>query len=680
MTKTQIEIGQTLHGYDGGHRLLASSMKLAPQDERALLAMSDLSGPRVAENFLEYLTGYMLPGGTHYAFAKTWYATEMERPGCVWTHTFLIPRESIRVMRSIAFLQDRFFRPRLKSGYRYADPYFVDETEAIREVYSEITDIEDDSVRCGILALYSRDDATVGLPAKSGLQFQNLSAAIWAQLWPELRYEFSFCTGSLSIRSLQGKPLMFQCGPDRVIRDYREEVGEDCAEAAWLDAVIEDLRTETQLRKFFRENGPGLTNRVDPSRVAKIYTSLSKKSVEMVLDLLTARDFELGVRLGPAVIKDLARLLPPFDFLEGILNNAALPNIVSLSAALETAVLKSLEVDRHRTVALFSDHFARLGAKARKTVIGVLAEHANVEFVVWISDAFPDLYNAITKAHLAVVYQPSLWNSSLSLLDKIELFDRVRSRKDIDTRRLFGAVLQSHDLDLSAEVVTHLTDLDLSAALDWLLTGDWTVALRPQWLAYLRRFQPRIIEWASKQQPSATLVLILANIVDIGQSFTAHFDESFLQSLIISASSLISERNEVAAFVYVATTSTREAVASKYCCGSFAILHLAIAESRLSNRAWQILEPNLVDLPYEQWDACEKLRRAILHFLFLHKWPVEDLWILVSQNTNLFHDFIRTAKSFRPGKAFFAEVSDAGTKGFLQVNKQQFKEIRKLLR
>ena len=85
-------------------------------------------------------------------------------------------------------------------------------------------------------------------------------------------------------------------------------------------------------------------------------------------------------------------------------------------------------------------------------------------------------------------------------------------------------------------------------------------------------------------------------------------------------------------------------------------------------------------LPHEQWDACEKLRRAVLHFRVQNRWPVEALWTLMATQTGLFHDFIRTARGFDLGRLFFGEVRDAGVRREIAVTKQQFKEIKKLLR
>ena len=90
MKTNNIKIDQVLHGYSDGHSLLHNSVDLPKEAQRAILILSDMSGPSMIEGFEEYLTGYQLPETDYYAFAKTWHAPEMERPGCVWTHTLLI--------------------------------------------------------------------------------------------------------------------------------------------------------------------------------------------------------------------------------------------------------------------------------------------------------------------------------------------------------------------------------------------------------------------------------------------------------------------------------------------------------------------------------------------------------------------------------------------------------------
>ena len=136
-----------------------------------------------------------------------------------------------------------------------------------------------------------------------------------------------------------------------------------------------------------------------------------------------------------------------------------------------------------------------------------------------------------------------------------------------------------------------------------------------------RRCRSSIYNCSTKQ-----VLLILANIVDLNSDSIGILNEKTILGLASISGSLIRERNEVAAFVYVSTTSVSQASAAGFCFSSFDVLHLAIAESRLSNRAWQVLERSLLPLPYEQWDACEKLRRSVLQFSTANRWPLTGLW------------------------------------------------------
>src|ERR1700722_10510293 len=86
-----IVVHQLLHGYAEGLRLLEGSIEVPEDLSRVMLRLSDLSGSNISIGFDEYITGYPLPSLDAYALAKSWYAPEMPRPGCVWTHTILIP-------------------------------------------------------------------------------------------------------------------------------------------------------------------------------------------------------------------------------------------------------------------------------------------------------------------------------------------------------------------------------------------------------------------------------------------------------------------------------------------------------------------------------------------------------------------------------------------------------------
>lgn len=105
-------IEQTLYGYNKGHGLLASSFPVRPNNDSSLMSvLSDWTGFRNELGEDSYMTFYPLSNGEKYAFAKTWYADEMERPGCVWTHTLIVDLNDMDRNFDFRVLNDYFRRP-----------------------------------------------------------------------------------------------------------------------------------------------------------------------------------------------------------------------------------------------------------------------------------------------------------------------------------------------------------------------------------------------------------------------------------------------------------------------------------------------------------------------------------------------------------------------------------------
>src|SRR3954462_10611217 len=100
-----LRIDQQRHGYVGGHQLLATSTQLERQDQDVVDRLSDIGGqPGPDESVPDYLTGYPLPSGRFFAFARTWYDFSAPRAGCVLTHTLLIPTDAWSTIKTLLAL------------------------------------------------------------------------------------------------------------------------------------------------------------------------------------------------------------------------------------------------------------------------------------------------------------------------------------------------------------------------------------------------------------------------------------------------------------------------------------------------------------------------------------------------------------------------------------------------
>ena len=129
-------VEQLIFGYENGHRLLATSLETDLIQQKEVEILSDASG---SGRFVDYISCFPLVEDGYYAFAKTWYADEMERPGCVWTHMLLIRFEDLDYMSGRIDIESLFQRPNreAESRERYQKTLMVSENTDRNLLYSD---------------------------------------------------------------------------------------------------------------------------------------------------------------------------------------------------------------------------------------------------------------------------------------------------------------------------------------------------------------------------------------------------------------------------------------------------------------------------------------------------------------------------------------------------------------
>lgn len=211
-----IQIQQTLHGYRQGHQLLNASMEFSVMDRRMLDMMSDGAGISSAKCD-GYITGYLLPETRKYVIAKTWYADEMDRPGCVWTHSLIFNLEDLLQIKDMEALLTLFCRP-CKEGT-------VDYNNAVQfRQNDKLCLINTEKLQYIIYTIYSVDTTRYVEVESNGYEAYLLFAVSRMPIW--LLEKFSFCTNSQINRCIGGRTLSYQMVmPENVHRVYHESVG-----------------------------------------------------------------------------------------------------------------------------------------------------------------------------------------------------------------------------------------------------------------------------------------------------------------------------------------------------------------------------------------------------------------------------------------------------------------------
>ena len=291
-------IHQTLHGYLDGHRLLAASTALPTRSEQTMVILSDLSGHGVMRHFDEYVTGYPLPEIGAYALAKTWHASEMPRPGCVWTHTLLIPFVGLGSVQSLHSFVRLFVRPHANEINLFNNPVQMSTMKEPSESIGSAHAITE-CVGNVLCKLYESPNQPVVVPVAAPTIAEHPFFDIWSQQWPRLRRTFTFCTGAISGRRLDGHWFDLQGVPRKKIDDFLRT--NDCAIVAnletllpdqqignWCQAATDELVNSTNaLRNFLFEFGAEAEGgRRDFVPMTKLFLAVREESGDPVKSLL----------------------------------------------------------------------------------------------------------------------------------------------------------------------------------------------------------------------------------------------------------------------------------------------------------------------------------------------------------------------------------------------------------
>lgn len=271
-----------------------------------MLVLSDMSGPSMQPGFDEYVTGYPLTGTDYVVFAKTWYAPEMQRPGCVWTHSLLVPRAQIACMAG-AQLMGSFRRPQADAVDAAAASAVIIEEEAV--VGGTSDGFADKGLAAALIGAVLGQPRPVIVVADSAAQFEAVFLRLWEELWPAERMRFSFCTGALMPRANAGALLDLQAVP-RAIPPSQFRTSASAAlvldlrtpgkPEGWVKLVLDDaVRGDATFRSWLEAAAGADAGRAAVPSLAPLFGawhapgSSARSALASVLD---AKDLDPGAR------------------------------------------------------------------------------------------------------------------------------------------------------------------------------------------------------------------------------------------------------------------------------------------------------------------------------------------------------------------------------------------------
>lgn len=253
-----MKIEQLLHGYDNGHHLLAGSVLLKNNMEMdAVATLSDWSEyVALGGGESSYVTAYPLQESGYYVIAKTWYADEMKRPGCVWTHSLLIPFDVLNHLDDFKRMTNLFKRPSLDGSLdEYSRTIEYENQNCSADDYIPVSI----NRRVEVIVLHSflnpASEPVVFEARKDNGIVENAILAVMNTLPQQMLKKTSWCTGTAYIRKLKGEPLTCQF-VSRATNSIPPD--ESDSEEKWqtyvLDAIMRGDVNQGQLIRMFSED------------------------------------------------------------------------------------------------------------------------------------------------------------------------------------------------------------------------------------------------------------------------------------------------------------------------------------------------------------------------------------------------------------------------------------------
>lgn len=661
-----LKVHQALHGYADGHRQLACSISLPTKDTRLMLVMSDVSGPGVASLGLPYITGYPLAESGLYALARTWPASEMSRPGCVWTHTLLIGFADLATLVSPSTIAELFQRPQTRALLdAYAGDVVV-EPEAL-SIERSLSPEASSWFEKLASAVYEHPDAQVWARRTDGRDIDDAVLRLWDQQWPRLKRSFRFCTLTSRDRSQEGIPFDLQLIPGSESSSHLRfsSTLEGCeaiskSTGPWLDDLLQDAEFPhvSTLRPFLRKLGADMLGGREAMRpFCSLHAALEAAGAVGVSDAVrrveASPDFSASELVKSIVVQAAMTDLLSVEghVLDFVIDNFSLLPEAAIRENQESLARTLWEREPRRLIDLSSDSRAVIREAIRAGAVSIPGA-AVVSQLPQVSDLAEQLLNLLP----ATAEAPQFWASS-------QLLPTTAARAGIELSK--DAVLRAMMLGLRepAAIQTALQAIGSLAALACLqrLVGSTTVDKQTGlWLQFACTDTSAVAQFlATVSVPSRKLLLLLADALKpdaVPNEVGADPWYLALRALVAAEGRL---PVELQVYGFRRALSGRSRSFEELLELTFEPLHVSAESDTFPEDQWRLLERSLPWAPFgQEWDKAIRLRRAVARKCSDLQLRAEGLAQLV-RSDGLFLQLLAEIWALWGGSRYLRSVSDA---------------------
>jgi hypothetical protein len=638
-----------------------------------MLILSDMSGPSMQPGFDEYLTGYPLPGSDFFVFAKTWYAPEMQRPGCVWTHSLLIPRVQISHVTT-ACLLEKFRRPHPEGVENVAAMPIVLDGDSVG---SDGNGFSDRAVAAALVGSVLGQPRPVIVVVDTADQIEAVMLQLWEELWPAERARFSFCTGAIMPRSNASALLDLQAVPRAIPpAQFRKSTGTALVldirapskPEAWVDLVIDDaIRGDATFQTWLETAAGSDAGRSVVPSLAPIFgewhapNSSARSVVTSIANVKhldpNTRDRLIVMAFDRAGGEDGTGRR---ELLQCVCGDHDI-DLTPIAPMLEDQARRLFEASREEGIALvlslLGSELTEVGERVLRAAVLLLVSSDLETF----GDAQAHFLPTIVGANSQLASSPVLWKRVGARSGEVLAHLGASNLSNEDRTAVVDAIFAS-GLDISVdELVRFGGKIAIFHGLSAMVTGQ--IQLSWSWRSTLSAQPDTVLEWVENLTTPSLCHL------ELGSKFLS---PRAMQSRLtkvwkIGTSGAASLVPRVAAFGL--TLALWEGIAdSPLLTACFQPAYEAASSSQLEYDEWDWLREYAPSLSwYRDWDRCERLAAAVARLFEKQTASLETIFQVVHSRATIrkvaaiLHDD-RDMRAYLKSLRKKAESSSSGTR------------------
>ena len=475
---TSLELEQCLFGYDGGHRLLSTSLRLPDEMASLLLLHSDLAPGLNPGRIDGYWTGIPVPVAGVYALMRTWPAPEIPRPGCVWTHVVLIALADMARFPDLAVLKSLFARPSIAADYTaYAIPLTIDPGHAAAAPRSSLSRQSGLNV---LRALYA--PRSQGILPDHNEPLDGAIFAVWSQQWPRLRRAFSFRTAGFAADPSNTVRFDFQVVYEPASSAPLIQADASTQPADWESAAIDDLLLPepSDFRRFLWRYGSDIRHGRDRYRfLAQLFLTTRlpiltdanlAQTLDTVIDALP--DAEDGKLLKEDLLscgRSLYSLLPAADPIAALGYFVDHTDLSALASSLEAGfeAVRDLWAARPAEILTIAERAANKSSVIADELLDRLSAVAEPESFLALSREHPIVRERLLRANPALLDSPDL--ASVPMQELLDLLTVLPDDEEL-VGRILDRLLFSDNRDAAAVFAYRFPDVTQDRVFDALVS------------------------------------------------------------------------------------------------------------------------------------------------------------------------------------------------------------------